>query len=327
MLPVALSYFRLLWGVPPFFIDYGFLHGGSQGWLPVLAGLLLILVGIAAIIVCLRRQSHDMIGIGLLWVGLLMLPVSNVVPMMQYMAERFLYLPLVGWLILCAAFLNQSRFGTPLRMLCFLILLLWAGLALNRSFIWRNDLTLFVTSSRNSPPNARLERNAVKAMLREPHIASVLQPDPDNPSSRNPDWAAVFKTLDTLQELYPGNELVLMAAGMAQVKRSKLEEAINSFTLASERNPSNLHAWSNLGRACVNAKQYDRAESALQKALGIDSRHVPTLESLARVHWHHEEYESARDTYERILAINSQNRDASYWMKRSQEALVGPANE
>ena len=107
MLPVVPKYFRLLWGVPPFFIDYSYLPGGCRFWSPeVLAGLVLLIALALAGVIAGRKSGWELAGFGLLWTGLFLLPVSNLLPMLQYMAERFLYLPLIGWLIAFAAIVS-----------------------------------------------------------------------------------------------------------------------------------------------------------------------------------------------------------------------------
>ena len=113
MFPVALEYWRLLWGIPPFCADYDFMvgmppHPFLSG--AVLGGVFLVLFFVALAAWLWRRPEWRMSAFGLVWLGLFLLPVSNLLPMMQYMAERFLYLPLMGFLLaLGGVFLNFSR--------------------------------------------------------------------------------------------------------------------------------------------------------------------------------------------------------------------------
>jgi len=202
MLPVVPKYIRLLFGIPPFFIDYTYLKGGNALLsAPVLTGLVLLL-GIAAFCVwgLLKRGSPDpqrveasegaagretrapkflLASLGLIWVGVFLLPVSNLLPMMQYMAERFLYLPLVGWLIALASLIwlyGRWRFALGLFGV---VVLTWAALAWNRSWIWRDDVTLFVQSSQAIPQAARVKENAVAAIFELPQVKKVFRARPE----------------------------------------------------------------------------------------------------------------------------------------------------
>ena len=171
MLPVVPKYFRLLWGVPPFFIDYSYLHGGCRFGSPtVLGGLAFLIVLFLAGVIAWRKSGWELAGFGLLWTGLFLLPVSNLVPMLQYMAERFLYLPLIGWLIAFAAVASAFREKILVRMIVFVLLLLWAVMAWNRSWIWQDPVTLFVPSSQEGPHTQRVEDNAVSAIIHLPQV-------------------------------------------------------------------------------------------------------------------------------------------------------------
>src|SRR5262249_41132571 len=43
------------------------------------------------------RRSQPFIALGIVWMLLGLLPVLNVVPLLHYRADRFFYLPLIGW--------------------------------------------------------------------------------------------------------------------------------------------------------------------------------------------------------------------------------------
>src|SRR6266545_6171999 len=169
MFPVVTKYARLLWGVPPFCIDYSYWQGDLRfisG--EVLVGAILLLVYVGITVWSLQRQAYWLAGFGLLWIGVFLIPVSNLVPMMQYMAERFLYLPLLGFLLALGALLldasRSARASRPepalrpylLNTLAGITVLIWAALSWNRSGIWRDRLTLFVRSSLEHPRSRRV---------------------------------------------------------------------------------------------------------------------------------------------------------------------------
>src|SRR5439155_3916456 len=127
-----------------------------------------------------RAPKFRLASLGLIWVGLFLLPVSNLMPMMQYMAERFLYLPLAGWLIALASLVWLCRRWRFALGLFGFVLLTWAALAWNRSLIWRDDLTRFVQSSQAIPQASRVKANAVAAIFDLPHVKKVFIRDPQN---------------------------------------------------------------------------------------------------------------------------------------------------
>ena len=102
---------------------------------------------------------------------LFLLPVSNLVPMMQYMAERFLYLPLMGFLLaLGGVFLNCSRWLLATTVAAAALVVVWTGSSLYRMGIWHDDITLFMRTELVLPGIKRVENNAVAAVFRLPQI-------------------------------------------------------------------------------------------------------------------------------------------------------------
>ena len=84
MLPVVPQYVKLLWGIPPFYIDYTFQKGGHAVLSPpVLTGIGLLLAGFALVVWSWRSEKWRFIGFGFVWTGLFLLPVSNLLPMMH----------------------------------------------------------------------------------------------------------------------------------------------------------------------------------------------------------------------------------------------------
>jgi hypothetical protein len=109
-IPCALTYVRLGFGIPPFTIIYIDIELGASLLSPKVAGGALVLLTVAAAtIMTLRSERWKLLGFGLLWAVAFFLPVSNIIPMMQFMAERFLYLPLVGLLLAAGFLLLQLR--------------------------------------------------------------------------------------------------------------------------------------------------------------------------------------------------------------------------
>jgi hypothetical protein len=181
MFPVAPKYLRLLCGLPPFYIDYSFMPGHHTIFSPpVLCGALLVLIGIGVTLFCLRKPQFSLHALGLLWIAAFLLPVSNILPMMQYMAERFLYLPLLGWLlVLGAVAIRMPRWQVSSTVLA-IGALAWAIVAWDRSFIWTDDLTLFVQSSQQGVRIPGVEENAVAAIFKQPQIRNIFKLDHAN---------------------------------------------------------------------------------------------------------------------------------------------------
>ncbi|NOY83131.1 MAG: tetratricopeptide repeat protein [Kiritimatiellaeota bacterium] len=266
MLPVATSYTRLLLGIPPFCCDYTFLKGGLRvGSPPVLLGASFLLVWIGATVAALRKKETRLMGFGLAWTGLFLAPVSNIVPMMQYMAERFLYLPLLGWaaVLTAAGALAAVRFRRGCAVLFLILIALWAGLAWRRSTLWRDELTLFVSDALEHPRGTRLAKNAVAAALQLPHMRRALT----TASPSEVSWDGVWGTLDELRKLFPETGELYLALGVAYLKNGRREEGVAALERAKELIPDNADVWVNLAQFYLESKELDKARSALVRGL------------------------------------------------------------
>jgi protein O-mannosyl-transferase len=307
MFPVVLKYLRLLLGIPPFFIDYTYLRGGYSLLSPaVLAGLAVLLALTVLGVSAWRGRQTALFGFGLLWMGLFLLPVSNLLPMMQYMAERFLYLPLIGWLIVLAAAGLVLRRSNILSVVGLLIVLLWAGIAWNRSWIWQDDLTLFVRSAQEGPRTPRVQENAVAAILELPNVRAVFSYDrkANLLSSRDTADAAArgsaLRTFESARQIFPEAPVILSCLGISLATCGQPEKGLPYLQQASVLSPSNLAYALNYARAGLDAKQFALARSALDKASALAPEDPAVLQLRFQYFWLQEDRPAARQVLLRL---------------------------
>jgi hypothetical protein len=281
--PAVPIYGRLLAGIPPFCIDYEYMKAGHALTSPmVLLGLVLLLAVVATSALIFRRKAM-LVGGGILWVLLFMLPFSNLIPMMQYCAERFLYLPLLGWIMALGAAVMLLRERRIALIVGTAVVIGWAALGWNRSWIWSDPVTLFVGSHLQGPSSERVQDNAVAAVLNQPHVRAVFVPvtrpgrrtelvvQPMD-SNRPVDWAALDGTLDQLRNLFPSNANVNGAFAISKALQGKTSEAISYFEIATQQSPKDAQLWNNLGHAYLAAGQKSRAEDAYRRAGQLTSQ-------------------------------------------------------
>lgn len=156
--------------------------------MPMVLGsfLLHLALGILMVLGLLRRRAW---GFFILFYWATFSVVSNLIfPIGTNMAERFMFLPSVGFSGLCALGLyhlsqrlkktNQSHtetFRVP-TILALIVLSLYAAKTFNRNKAWYDDYTLFTTDIAYSPHSAKLN-NAVSGVLQAsvPKIKDVYQ--------------------------------------------------------------------------------------------------------------------------------------------------------
>ncbi len=268
MFPVALEYWRLLWGIPPFCADYDFMVGGQpHSFLSgaVLGGVFLVLFFAALAVWLWRRPEWRMSGFGLVWLGLFLLPVSNLLPMMQYMAERFLYLPLMGFLLaLGGVFLNLSRLRPRLAAaLAAALMVIWTGTSLNQMGVWRDELTLYMRTEFEHPGIKRIEHNAVVAVFGLPQMAVNRTAKTLTPEQAE----QMIATLQRARQIYPENDKLTTQLGLTEAKIGRWREAVALLELAVRQNPGFAERWFNLASVYERTGQPAKAREACAQAL------------------------------------------------------------
>ena len=272
MFPVVEDYLRLLCGIPPFCADYYFMllappHPFFSG--RVLDGVALVAFFIALALWMWRRVNWRISGFGLLWTALFLLPVSNLLPMMQYMAERFLYLPLMGFLLATGgAFLNFSRLRPAAAVAASVIIVVWMGTSLNRMGIWKDELALFVRTELEHPGITRVETNAVVAVLQLPQIKAW-----QDKTLSSVQVGQIITTLQQARRIYPENDALTMQLGMAEARIGQWREAVWFMEMAARQNPKSAERWYDLASIYRLAGEPAKALEANARSLKLDPKY------------------------------------------------------
>ena len=272
MFPVVSEYLRLLLGIPPFCADYNYLqyepsHAFLSLW--VLEGLFLVLLFGALAAWLWRLPRWRITAFGLIWIGLFLLPVSNLIPMMQYMAERFLYLPMIGFLLaLGGMLLNWQRSRRIATVTASALVLVWADASLNREGIWSDTLNLYVRSNLEHPGLKRLEKNAVIAILDQPQMAALRDAQALTPAQAD----QMIAILQEARRIFPENDMLTTQLGWTEAKMDRWPEALLMLALAVHQNPGSAERWYNLATVCRLAGQPAKAKDACAQALVLDPK-------------------------------------------------------
>lgn len=114
------------------------------------------------------RNRLSALGSVLFWAALL--PVSNIVPIFRPMADRFLYVPLLGLAMLLAQGLYAARkLPGPARAAVYGVAILWIGAAATITFlrepVWHDSLALWQDTAAGNPFSATAANNLGWALL------------------------------------------------------------------------------------------------------------------------------------------------------------------
>jgi len=158
MVRVAGFYLELLVAPLQFcpFYDWfiiGYETGVSRG---VVTGALVLCLAVGAALFFVRRSP--LISLGIAWILIGLAPVSQAIPIIVVAADRFLYIPMLGWVLLVGLLLERGlgrareagRTKLPAAAIA-LVFLACAARTVTRVQDWRSDETLNLATARAFP--------------------------------------------------------------------------------------------------------------------------------------------------------------------------------
>ncbi len=320
--PALATYLRLLWGIPPFCIDYTYMpsHLAVVSG-AVLAGIALMMVLGVLTVMAWRAENFWPAALGLLWFVFFLLPVSNLLPMMQYMAERFLYLPMIGWLLALGAVLVKIPRRDLGAWIAAVLVIGWIPISWNRADIWHDEVTLFLRTRLQNPQIPRIRENAVVAVFNLPHVHAMFSLDEKThklgvgtmPQGQP---AAILQTLNHVHELLPDEQRITSALGITYAVTGQLSNAIPLLQLATRQNTNESQCWVDLGSAYGAAKDWSEAHVAYETALHMNPTNIYALRRYTQLCWNLGERQKALPYLRALHALEPNNQETS---KRIQE--------
>lgn len=128
-----------------------------NGYLPYIYSLLDIKVLLAAafiffmiVIAIIYSKRLPMFAFSILLFFIALIPVMNIVPTMNFMAERFLYMPAIFLSIIISMLIlhyDAARFRKILLTLSFVAVILFSYITVSRNADWKDNDTLFLSAS------------------------------------------------------------------------------------------------------------------------------------------------------------------------------------
>ena len=264
----------------------------------------LFVVGLAVGSVFIFKYSRG-IFFGIWWFFITLFPVYNIIPIYNPFAERFLYIPLIGYCLLVAMAFNtlmNKRLSetVPVKVLSSVaiiaLLSFYAMITIARNLDWKDSLTLWsktvITSPDSSIAHGSLGRayqdlGRLEEAIRE--YKKAIEIFPDN-----------YKAYYNLGVLYDGQGALKEA--VANYKRTiainpafidaqfnlgniyhnqgLLEEAIHQYRKVTELDPTDFEARNNLGVAYARQGKLDKAIAQWEKVLEIEPQNKSAVENI-----------------------------------------------
>jgi len=253
-------------------------------------GLVAILVLVAAAIYFRRR--YPLASYGFLVYVLLMAPTSSFVPIKDPVAERRLYLPMIGMLLVAVAALARMRVDRRklAAAMCAIVAVL-AVLTYQRNQLWASDIAIWEDAARKSPGKQR-----VHFQLAHTYFAN----------GRCRDAVAQYAEAARLEKPDYG---LLVDWGLAYDCADQPDQAVAKLREAAALAPK-AHVYTQIAMVYAKQSRWQEALDALAQAEKLDAGYDVIYDNRGGIRAKTNDLAGAAADYRHALALNPSNEHA-----------------
>jgi protein O-mannosyl-transferase len=311
MLPVYCIYLRLLvWPVNLSALYEPAIHKSFD--LSVLAALL-FLGGILFLVYRVSRYDRR-ISFWPLFIIVALLPVSQIVPLVTLMNDRYLYFPLIGVAALTAYAIkficqqDRGRFVSVTLMTSLLLLL--SVLSFQRGKVWRDSATLWSDTTRKTPQSYL----AWEGMGESLHYGA---------RPNRGEAIIAYKRAIELNPVNPAGDISRYNLGVLYIELNDYANAEKILGNLLKRSPDNVMGWAASGDLALRRLQYADAESYYRKALSLQPEAVQVHQKIGNLMVLLGRIDEARSSFLRIEEIQWKTDPINAYELARVEALAG----
>ncbi len=258
-------------------------------------------------------------------------PVMNFIPIGLFMADRFVFIPsfgfvlLAGWVFERVATRINPSFGLKIPLTAILaVILCLTVLTVRRNADWRDELRLWVKTARTTPASFRahgslgqifLNKGMISAALSETNKALLFRP---NDSRVLGNMGIIYMKMNNYNKAVEFFEKSLKYDSTDFRTHANLysiyatmgqqQKALNAITRALECNPGHLELWKIKVQYLVKIERYDEALKAYVGALEKVQPDAELLFGLADLYKNiYNNYDMAAKVYKKILSLEPGN--------------------
>jgi protein O-mannosyl-transferase len=289
-----------------------------------IVAILFLLFAAGAILYGLRRAR--LASFAALWVFIALIPVLNVYAVgRNVFAERYLYLPSVGFcllIVLLAARAGRTlsegvrtAAGNAALAAVLIVLMAWTA---GRNSVWKDDLTLF-TRTLESSPNAPFVHNMVASL------------QPNDATGQTSAEGHYLKAISLSGNETPPDRLQLAIAGegLASIyaARGEFDQALRALAQVRLANPNDTQVDGEEGLILSQAGRWVEAEAALRKAVAINPNDANVLNALGLIAWQHDGHlDEAAAYFSKALGVHPEADDFNASLHSNLGAVYGQQN-
>ena len=271
----------------------------------------LFVAGLAVGSVFIFKYSREFF-FGIWWFFITLFPVYNIIPIYNPLAERFLYIPLIGFCMLVAiAFkplMNKRLSETVLvkvlsSVAIIVILSFYATITIARNLDWKDSLTLWSKTVITSP-NSSIAHGSLGWAYQD--LGQLEE---------------AIREYKMAIEIFPNNYKAYYNLGVLYDRQGALKEAVANYKSTIAINPAFINAHFNLGNIFHNQGLLEEAIHHYRKLTELDPADYEARNNLGVAYARQGKLDQAIAQWEKVLEMDPQNKSAGDNIKKAKEMV------
>ena len=228
-----------------------------------------------------------------LWFLVLLLPVSNMIPMRILMASRFLYLPSAAFCFLLAELFLKLPEVKPFflpavsRDIVIILVVFFSIFTFIRNLTWKNEITLWSELVHFYPKDPAAHFNLGQNLFMGGRFDKGIKE---------------YKIASELDTKYEKDYFAIL--GNYYYRKGSLDEAEKEFKLAIEKDPNFPYPYDVLGIILGSKGLYKEAISCFDQVVKLDPKYIDAYYNLGSTYMRIQEWGKAREAFKALLKLS-----------------------
>ncbi|MBW2469385.1 MAG: tetratricopeptide repeat protein [Deltaproteobacteria bacterium] len=308
-LPVIfLKYIQLSLFPYPLNADYVFTYPTRfVDGLPLLSFLVVLGLVIYSFF-ALRNQKA--LSFGIWWFFITLFPVCNLIQIYNPFAERYMYIPLLGFCLVISIFLETllsrisfNRAGILRVFIIGCVVGAFSLITINRNRDWKDSYSLWTQTLEVEPDSFRAHGNLARVYQERGMIDASLR--------------EVKKTL----ELNPNDYKAYYNLGVVLGEQGFVAEAVSAYQKTVAKNPRFKSAHFNLGTIYKSQNRLEAAKRAFKKVVELDPDDIEARNNLGVIYAMQGKLDAALVEWQQVIALDPANRDVQDNIEKAKKLI------
>ncbi len=252
---------------------------------------LITLIFLGITLVSFKFNKFIFFFLSLFWLALS--PTLTPFRLNWIVAERYLYLPILGILAVLGLMVLKLEQFLKLKWSAYiivtLIIILLSARTMLRNIDWKNEDNLWIATGKTSPSSPNTHNNLGDMYGRWGDKQRALQ-EFQKAIELKPNYGDAYHNLaNTYREL------------------GQLDKALENYQKAANFNPNLWQSYQNIAALYFQSKQYDLALEFIQKAIQINPKNINLRNNLGIVYLVSGDKEKAKEIFNLVLSVDPQN--------------------